>query len=130
MKKITVPVVDQKLSAHFGHCEYFGFFDVVDGKIVHSERIVSPPHQPGLLPKWLAGKGATDIIAGGMGQRAIQLFLDNNINVYLGAEMKPAEELALDLANNRLKCGQNYCTGHGDGDGGGQGHAHGHNCGH
>ncbi|MCK7542001.1 MAG: hypothetical protein MZV63_69485 [Marinilabiliales bacterium] len=32
------------------------------------------PHEPGLLPGWLAEKGVTDVIAGGMGQRAIGLF--------------------------------------------------------
>ncbi len=130
MRKIAVPVVEERLSEHFGHCNYFEFFEVEGGKIIKTDRAVPPPHQPGVLPLWLAELKATDIIAGGMGQRAVQLFLQNGISVYLGAEMKSAEELALDLANDRLQCGQNYCTGHGDGDGGGQGHAQGHNCGH
>ncbi len=130
MKKIAIPVVQEKLSGHFGHCEYFEFFIEENGKIIRTERAVPPPHQPGVLPLWLAELKATAIIAGGMGQRAIELFLQNGIDVYLGAEQKSAEELAEDLVNNRLVCGQNYCTGHGDGDGDGQGHVDGHNCGH
>ena len=41
--------------------------DLEEGIVLTEDKVVPPPHEPGLLPKWLAEKGATDIIAGGMG---------------------------------------------------------------
>jgi predicted Fe-Mo cluster-binding NifX family protein len=62
-----------------------------------------------LLPGWLAEKGVTDVIAGGMGQRAISLFNLENINVFVGAPIKKPTDLANDLLNNTLSAGANYC---------------------
>jgi predicted Fe-Mo cluster-binding NifX family protein len=50
--------------------------------------ITPPPHELVLLPGWLAEKGVTDVIAGGNGQRAIGLFTQQKINVYVGAPIK------------------------------------------
>ena len=33
-----------------------------------------PEHRPGVYPRWVAALGVTDVIAGGIGQRAIDLF--------------------------------------------------------
>ncbi len=109
-KKIAVPV-DEKgiLDGHFGHCKFFVLLDVVDGKITNQEKIVPPPHEPGLLPKWLGEKKATDIIAGGMGQKAIQLFRENSINVFVGAPQLSAVELVDGLMNESLSFTANYC---------------------
>jgi len=71
--------------------------------------VTPPPHEPGILPGWLAEKGVTDIIAGGIGQRAIGLFNQNKINVFVGAQIKDPSELANDLINNTLVAGANYC---------------------
>ena len=72
--RIAVPVATGKLAAHFGHCEEFALIDVdLDKKIIlNQDRIAAPPHEPGLLPGWLAKHGAEVIIAGGMGMRAKQ----------------------------------------------------------
>ena len=81
--KIAIPLANGKLAMHFGHCEQFALLDVDETtkKITGRENIVPPPHEPGLLPKWLAERGANLIIAGGMGQRALMLFVENNIRV-------------------------------------------------
>ena len=85
--KYAVPVTDSMLSAHFGHCEQFALFDVEEQKkeIIEKELIPSPVHQPGLLPEWLAEKGVSVVIAGGMGPRAQDIFQQNGISVVLGA---------------------------------------------
>ncbi len=68
--KIAIPVADGRLCMHFGHCEQFAMVDVdpVEKKILSKTFLTPPPHEPGLLPRWLAEKGATCIIAGGMGR--------------------------------------------------------------
>lgn len=111
-KKIAVPVDEgNHLDAHFGHCKYFALIEVdVQNNIVAEEKIVPPPHEPGLLPKWLAEKGATDIIAGGMGQRAIQLFKQYGVNAFVGAPKLTSNELVEAFLNDSLSFSANYCN--------------------
>jgi len=109
--RIAVPVTAGKLSAHFGHCDQFAIIDVdSDSKDIQSEELITPPpHEPGVLPKWLAGLNVELIIAGGMGQRAQQLFAQNNINVAVGAPENEPRKLVLQYLAGQLKHGQNIC---------------------
>ncbi len=65
--KIAIPLADGRLCLHFGHCGHFALVDAdpAEKKIVAREDVEAPPHQPGLLPAWLAERGATVVIAGG-----------------------------------------------------------------
>ncbi len=74
-----------------------------------NEKLVPPPHEPGILPKWIAEKGATDILAGGMGQKAIQIFNANKINVFVGAPQLNSKELVNGFLNGNLTFNANYC---------------------
>jgi len=115
-KKIAIPVVNGVLSGHFGHASQFSLTEVKNGEIVKEELLIPPPHEPGVLPQWLGQMGATDILSGGMGQQAIQLFLNNNIDVFVGVAQKTPRELVTDLINNTLQAGANYCNHTGEGD--------------
>jgi len=109
--KIAVPLVDGKLSAHFGHCEEFALIDADrDSKEITSKQtLAAPPHEPGLLPRWLAGHGAEMIIAGGMGGRAQGLFEQQNIKVLVGAPSDtPAANVNAYLRGS-LETGENVC---------------------
>ncbi len=109
--RYVVPVSGGRLSPHFGHCETFAFFDVEEQsrKITNKESIPSPEHQPGLLPAWLAEKGANIIIAGGMGPRAVDLFHQHGIEVVLGAAESDPEQAVLSHLNDSLATGDNIC---------------------
>lgn len=109
MSKVAIPVSNGILSQHFGHCPQIAMYDIEDGKVVNHETIDAPPHEPGLLPKWLSDKGATEILAGGMGQRAIALFNQYKINVFVGVPSKPADELILDYIQGALETNENAC---------------------
>lgn len=110
--KVAIPLAEGKLSPHFGHCEKFTVFniDMEKKEVKKKEDFVAPPHEPGLLPKWLAEKNVNMIIAGGMGQRAQALFKSNNIEIIIGAASLTPEELIESLVNNELESGQNFCT--------------------
>ncbi len=108
-RKIAIPLENGILCAHFGHCGHFALFDTENTEIRHETYVIPPPHEPGLLPAWLAQKGVTDVIAGGIGQRAIALFNQQKINVFVGAQQKAATILAKELINNSLEAGANYC---------------------
>jgi len=109
--RIAIPVTNGALSLHFGHCENFMIIDVeMDSKKIISDEAVKPPsHEPGLLPRWLAEKNVNVIIAGGMGQRAQDLFKANNIDVIVGAPSKSFTELVNDFMNSNLQGGANFC---------------------
>ncbi|MGQ9846894.1 MAG: NifB/NifX family molybdenum-iron cluster-binding protein [Bacteroidales bacterium] len=108
-KKIAIPMENGVLCEHFGHCQYFTIITVEDDKIVDVKEVSPPEHVPGLYPKWIAQFGVTDVIAGGMGQKAIMLFNQQNINAFVGAPVKSAEELVTDFLSNKLSLNANYC---------------------
>jgi len=108
-KRIAIPLENGILCSHFGHCQQFAILDTDSNLITNESFITPPPHEPGLLPGWLAEKGVTDVIAGGMGQRAIELFNRQNINVFVGAQLKSPADLTNDLLNQSLVAGANYC---------------------
>ena len=110
MKKIiAIPTSNQNLCQHFGHCEKFALYEIEDEKITGERFLIPPLHEPGVLPVWLASQGVTHIIAGGMGQRAITLFNQQNIQVFTGVEEKPARSLAEEFLGNKLTTGSNTC---------------------
>ncbi len=109
--KIAIPVAQGKLCMHFGHCEVFTIFDV-DGdtkNIKNKVDITPPPHEPGVLPRWLSEQGANCIIAGGMGSRAKGLFEDMNITVVTGAPAGDPEAVVMSFLNDNLEIGPNAC---------------------
>lgn len=109
--KIAIPLAGGKLSMHFGHCERFALVDVdpSEKKILKREDIEPPPHEPGLLPKWLAERDVNMIIAGGMGQRAQGLFVEHGILVIVGAAADTPERLVGDYLAGTLQAGENVC---------------------
>ena len=109
--RIAVPTFDGKLCMHFGHCDAFVMFDVhpETREIQKRELIQAPPHQPGLLPSWLASHGAQVIIAAGIGQRAQSLLNQKGIQVVVGASAENPEDLVTDYLKGELQVGDNVC---------------------
>lgn len=111
MKRIAIPLAEGQLCLHFGHCQQFGFYDVAeDGSILESSRKTPPPHEPGLLPRWLHEQEVSIVIAGGMGGRARDLFEAQGIEVVVGAASLPPETLIKAYNENRLELGDNACS--------------------
>jgi len=123
--KIAIPLVAGRLSEHFGHCEQFAMIeaDIESKQILSQTQVVPPPHEPGLLPRWLHEQGAKVIIAGGMGRRALDLFIENGIAVHTGIAGGSPEELTHAFLAGALGDATPTC---GHGRGGGQ-HRH-HGC--
>jgi len=107
--RYAVPTAEGKLALHFGHCDSFSVFDVEDGKIVSSEALDAPPHQPGLLPRWLAEHNVNVIIAGGMGGRAHALFDQAGISVVVGAPRAEPKSIVEQHLAGTLATGDNLC---------------------
>lgn len=109
-KKIAIPMVDGLLSEHFGHCQYFSIITVKDNKIAEVQEVTPPEHAPGVYPAFVAQFGVTDVIGGGMGPQAVNLFMAQGINVFVGAPVKTANELVVDFLANNLDLTANYCS--------------------
>lgn len=109
--RIAIPTAEGKLAMHFGHCEQFAIMNIdpVKKEIIDTTMLTPPPHEPGVLPKWLAEQGATVIIAGGMGMRAQNLFTENNIKVIVGASAESPESVAQAYLDGSLEVGENVC---------------------
>jgi len=109
--RIAIPVVNGTLSAHFGHCQCFALVDVDEAakRVLGREDVDAPPHEPGLLPAWLAQRGVEAIIAGGMGRRAQDLFSQHDIQVIVGAEARAPEALVAEYLAGTLVTGGNVC---------------------
>ncbi|HCE43974.1 MAG TPA: ATPase [Lentisphaeria bacterium] len=109
--RIALPVQDGKLCMHFGHCGYFAIMDVDEKKkeIVSIKTMTPPPHEPGVLPKWIASLGVNLIIAGGMGSRAQDLFVMQDIKVVVGAPSEAPEDIVKKYLAGTLETGGNVC---------------------
>lgn len=109
--KIAIPVANEKLCMHFGHCQVFSFFTIDKDKneIISKEDIVPPPHEPGVLPKWIKEKGASVVLAGGMGKSAQSLFNENGVEVIVGVVDLLPEKAVQAYMEGTLRTGSNIC---------------------
>lgn len=110
--KIAIPVTEGTICTHFGHCQQFCILTVNDkNQVVSKEMLTPPPHEPGVLPRWLAEQKATVILAGGMGVRAQELFAQNGIKVITGVQGEQTPEEATEkYLNGTLQTGANACS--------------------
>lgn len=109
-KKIAIPLENGVLCAHFGHCQNFAILTVCDNLITDIQVVTPPAHEPGLYPRWIASFQVTDVIAGGMGQKAIQLFNQQNINAFVGGPMKTAKQIVEEFIAGNLSLNANICN--------------------
>jgi predicted Fe-Mo cluster-binding NifX family protein len=109
MVKIAIPVINGELNSHFGHTQEFYVYEIEDNKIIEGKVFNPPRHEPGVYPRWLADMGVTDVIAGGMGHKAISIFNHNKINVFVGVPLKTPDELVNDFLEGTLETGDNVC---------------------
>ena len=108
--KVAIPVDNNQVSAHFGHCAFFAIYNIDDHQqIASQETIDAPPHQPGMLPGWLAERGVNLVITGGMGPRAQDLLAEHNVNVIVGVAPHAPDEVIAAYLQGTLQAGQNVC---------------------
>ena len=109
--KIAIPSVNDVLSPHFGHCQEFVFFSInAEGTDITAKEVLTPPpHEPGVLPKWVADQGGTHVICGGMGARAQQMFESNGVSVVIGAPALATETIIASYLEGNLVTGANMC---------------------
>jgi predicted Fe-Mo cluster-binding NifX family protein len=109
--KIAVASEGSRVSAHFGHCEGFTTYSVENGEATNKQFVPSPGHKPGYLPVFLREQNVDVIIAGGMGEAAKDLFVENGIEVFVGVDGQ-SDIAAQQYAKGLLKSTGTICTEH------------------
>ncbi len=107
---VAIPVDKGVLSAHFGHADIFSVFHIANGIIVKNEDIKPPAHEPGIIPKWLQEVGVTVVIAGGIGQGAINMLSQYNIVVLASAPTISSEQIIKKYVNKELTIAGGTCN--------------------
>jgi len=107
--KFAIPLAQGVLCAHFGHSEQFAIVDTEDGQIRRKDLLTPPPHEPGVLPRWLQELGVKVVIARGMGRRAQDIFSQRGIEVVVGAPSETPEALIQNYLQGTLVTGANLC---------------------
>ncbi len=113
--RLAMPVADGRLHDHFGGSREFALLDIdlADQTVFATTIVPAPPHQPGLFPRWLRQLGVNTIVAGGIGQRAIDLFARHNITVRAGQPGTRVEVIAAAFLSGQLERAPEPCAHHG-----------------
>ena len=85
--KIALPSHQSQVDEHFGHCEYFTVFTVDDKNTILEEDTITPPAGCGCksnIASILAQMGVKYMLAGNMGQGAVNVLSNNGIQVFRG----------------------------------------------
>jgi predicted Fe-Mo cluster-binding NifX family protein len=105
------------VSPHFGRCQIYTIVEIENGQIIRNEKVVNPGHEPGVIPEFLNKKGARKVICGGIGDRAIELFRQYEIEILAGIQ-GTVENVIEDLKKGMLIGKESMCK---PGDGRGYG---------
>ena len=106
--KVAISTDGDYVSAHFGRCPSFTIVEIEGEKVVGRELVENPGHQPAFLPQYLSEKGASCIIAGGMGRRAEVLFAEKGIETVVGVAGR-VDEVIDKLVSGKLEGGESLC---------------------
>jgi len=117
--KIALPTRDGNIDDHFGHCDHYTIITLdEDNKITNKEAMDSPDGcgcKSDLAPL-LAGMGVKVMLAGNMGQGAVNILQSNEIKVVRGCsgpvDDVAAKYLAGEIQDQLITCNHHDCGNH------------------
>lgn len=126
MKKIALPVTSgHQIDDHFGHCEMYDVFTVSDQNEILNKEIIQSEQGCGCksnIAGVLADKGVGTMLAGGIGNGAINVLNRHGINVIRGCSGNSEKIVKLFLTDGLTDSGES-CHQHEE-------HSHQHQCKH
>jgi len=114
--KIALPSVNDMVDGHFGHCESFTVFTIDENKrVVQEERIMPPPGCgcKSNIVEQLSAMGVSVMLAGNMGQGAVNVLQGHGISVVRGCQGPLKAVVEAWLAGQVEDSGLG-CSAHGD----------------
>ena len=97
--------LEAALMPHFGKCEVFTLVTIDDGKIMDVSAVPGLPHEHGgcTAPvQYLADKGVSVMLAGGMGMRPLQAFQQSGIDVLFAGGIASVSQAVEAFLEKRL----------------------------
>ena len=121
--KIALPSRENQIDEHFGHCDHFTVFTIDDQKKIAAEEKIASPAGCGCksnVAQVLAERGVKLMLAGNMGQGAVNVLNGHGISVLRGCSGNVRTVAESWLAGNLADSGI-HCTQHGHSCGGHEG---------
>lgn len=112
--KIAIPTRGNQVDAHFGHCEYYTIISVSPEKQIEKMETYQTPQGCGCksnIATMLADMGVQTMLAGNMGQGAVNKITAAGIQVYRGCS-GDVKELAETFLNDDITDSGETCDHH------------------
>lgn len=113
--KIAVPVTkNQQVDDHFGHCEFYSVFTILDNGEINGVETIPSPQGCGCksdIASVLAANGVSVMLAGGIGAGAINVLAYHGIEVVRGCSGDAKEVIKL-FVQGSIKDSGNSCNMH------------------
>ncbi|QGY41122.1 dinitrogenase iron-molybdenum cofactor biosynthesis protein [Pseudodesulfovibrio cashew] len=117
--KIALPTRDGQIDDHFGHCDHYTLMTLDDEKNIVKIEAMDSPEGCGCksnIAPILAEKGVKIMLAGNMGQGAVNILQGSGIQVVRGCSGSiqdvAAKWIAGDLQDNLITCDHHDCDHH------------------
>ncbi len=127
MRKIALPVThSNQIDNHFGHCEMYSIYTLSESNEILNVDTLPSTQGCGCksdISATLASRGVTVMLAGGIGNGAINVLNAHGIDVIRGCSGNATEAVRNYLSGNLADSGES-CQHHE------HHHEHGHNCNH
>lgn len=128
MMKIAIPTRENEVDDHFGHCEYYTVLTIGQDNRILSNEIIPSPQGCGCKSN-IAGElekmGVNVMLAGNMGQGALNVLTSHNIKVVRGCSGN-IQNVVTDYLNGKITDSGIGCSSH-EHHGCHHGHHHEHN---
>lgn len=126
--KICIPTMgdkgmDEQVGAHFGRTLTYTMVDMETGDVQVIRNTTTHMGGTGYAPELIHDNGADVMLCGGLGRKAIQMFHEKDILVYVGATGTVSDAIdmwkagQLQAATSETACQQHAFQGEGHGDG-------------
>ena len=100
--KVAIPTRGESVDDHFGHCEYYTIFTIENKKVINEELMKSPEGcgcKSNIAPI-LANMGVKVMLAGNMGEGALNVLNMSGIEVIRGCSGKVKDVIAEYMMDN------------------------------
>lgn len=107
--KIAICTESGNVAQHFGRAPSFTFVTIDNNKVIEKKTLPNPGHTVGSIPKFINEQGATCMITGGIGHRAIDFFNQYGIEVIRGV-IGSVDDIIGKILDGTLEGGENICS--------------------
>jgi len=114
MKKVAVPTKGNVVDDHFGHCAGYTVFTIDESSKIEKTEIIPSPQGCGCksnIASVLKEQGVTVMLAGNMGNGALNVLQNNGIDVYRGCT-GDVRQLAEDFLQGKIGDSGEGCKSH------------------